>query len=124
MSVDREAVDALADAWDREPDTTWQPAGLPQFKKGDRVRIRLSAECRLTGPKDSPAGDLGLVGHHGEEDGRSGVVVDSWIPNPHVDAQGHPYRVRRDGPLIDGYRAGLYAASELILLDVSPETDQ
>ncbi len=94
----------------------WVPDGMA-FAVGDRVRIRISAECRLTGPAGSPAGDAGFVGHQPGEDGRLGIIRDPAILNPHMGAQGHVYLVRRDGPPIEGFYAGWYAASELIPLD-------
>ncbi len=90
----------------------WEP-WTPEI--GQPVRIRISGECELVGAPGTPAGDAGERGHRPEEDGRTGVVIEHplGINAAGLDAQGHRYRVRRDGPLIGGYRAGVYAAIEL-----------
>ncbi len=88
----------------------WQP------KVGDRVRVRLSAECNL---KWSTVGlssgrDYGAQRHAPEVDGVVGSVVEQ--PAFTNAPPGHPYPVRYDKPLWVGFNhvaGGNYAASEL-----------
>ena len=101
------------------------PAALRprEFKVGDRVRIRISAECRVKARDNSPSAALGhLRGHAPWEDGKTGTV----IPIPaYVDDngahQGHPYLVKWDQglDLHDGLgpvNGDFYASVELIPL--------
>jgi hypothetical protein len=101
----------------------WTPATLPRFKVGDRVRVRLSAECRANGRFVSAAtGQIrmeGIRGHLTVEDGRSGTVVA-------IVAGTHPLKVELDEPLplnpLTGNRLRFsrYAPIELEPLEVTP----
>jgi hypothetical protein len=75
-----DALVAVADGFDRTP---WEPPGLT-FKVGDRVRIRLSAECRATF-RYRPG-----EGHPTFLDGLTGWIIDVYANHP---ARGHHYGV-------------------------------
>jgi hypothetical protein len=100
-----------------DDDAQEMPAWLPRFQVGDRVRVRLSAECRQNWPTDNGHGD----GHQGEEDGRPGVIDRLWPVTDHPDwgCQSHPYSVRYDQSFPSGLRqshywsGGWYAITEL-----------
>lgn len=67
----------------------WRPA------VGDRVRVRLSAECQVQGGPLSYATEIGVRGHFAGEDGRLGTVINEGA-YPYLVAQGHLYEVRFD----------------------------
>ncbi len=103
--------DALSRFWDDEGDgrALWTPAGLPQLKVGDRVRIRLSAECEYCfveeAELDGRTGTIEAV-HH--EMGPRGDDSSDW--------RSHHYWVDFD-EVPRGYMStSHYAACELILL--------
>lgn len=86
------------------------PANLRprEFKVGDRVRVRLSAECRRFNGRRLP-GDTWLFGHSDACDGLVGVV-----DTLHDDQYGHPiFAVFRD---LDN-EGGFFEAIELEPLD-------
>lgn len=62
------------------------------FAVGDRVRIRISAECCRVWPLGSWAMRLGVIGHPPEHDGLTGEVVDV------SQGDDHPYLVDIDQP--------------------------
>lgn len=114
-AAEREAIDALSRAWDREPDAVWEPW---EPKVGDLVRVRLSSECSMQFwelGKDGQPDREQTVGHHWAADGEAGVVR-SICRAPFgplgLPSRGHSYQVESmlDGVLI------YYAASELIPL--------
>lgn len=131
MNVERAVVRALSEAWDREPDGIWEPAGVPRFQPGDRVRVRISLECDYClDPKFQQCYERALA-----DNGRTATVYDvdhdecscRWDDEPAgVDHLGHDVWVtwdeRRtyDDPVIEsvGFDAH-FAPSELILLDES-----
>jgi hypothetical protein len=123
MSVEREVVEALADVWDREPDTIWEP-WRPEV--GQRVQIRLSGECQheATSVHLVTGVEMGRAyGHPADLDGRTGQVGVAPTPSDLSWSDGHVYAVYLDEPLLvaDGVRVvGLaLAACELIPLDGS-----
>ncbi len=87
------------------------------FKIGERVRVRLSAECRevfanvgLNGPYDVIVDTH--IGHLLAEEGRMGTVIES----PLTKQTGHNIVVRLDHGIHSGggtMRAVSYAATEL-----------
>lgn len=88
---------------------------------GDRVRVRISAECRVQSEPEAPASRDGYqIGHAPWEDGKLGTVVNPpfwWDATPML-AQGHLYMVLWDEPadLGNGERpvnASSYAITEL-----------
>lgn len=103
----------------------WEPWSP---KVGDRVRVRISAECVPAMPLDSVFARAGCVHHHRAEDGAIGTVdrVDSVSRSGHR-VPGHPYHVAFDPGsmfpvqtrsaryLIEGM---VYAAIELEKIDV------
>lgn len=102
---------------EQDLDRPWIPEGTREFLVGDKVRIRLSAECCYV-----PLPLEGFVGHDSGEDGRLGKVIEfprGWFM-PH---DGHTLAVRFDDPLPTPHRLyspqfqGLYAPSELELLE-------
>ncbi len=97
----------------------WVPEGAREFREGDRVRVRLSGECRarFTGIR----GDT--WGHSAIEDGAVGIVgIDPFFRNPTTPS--HAIKVLFDPPLIDWpnwvrlHGMG-YAPSELELLEAA-----
>ena len=98
----------------------WKPAGMPEWKVGMRVRVRVSGECSVScvscwGAIFHKIGEgIGII----EADGRT----DKWTtvrcracgnlePTAHfIQRTGHRYAVR----IPDG--RGVFAASELTLL--------
>jgi hypothetical protein len=95
------------------------------FAVGQRVRIRVSAECRLAGTADSPLSGAGLRGHHPDEDGMMGRVIHRPIPDGILE-QGHTVTVVWDSAIIcDGARCscGAYAPTELELIEPLPAED-
>jgi hypothetical protein len=96
------------------PIEPWRP------KVGDRVRVRLNGECRVTftayGANDLIPRYSRHDGHHIAEDGQHGTVQ-LW-PSPIASCASHPYFVRFDSPIpmddSDGRLHGsIYAACEL-----------
>lgn len=114
MSVERDVVSAIADAWDAAPDGIWEPWAP---KVGDRVRVHLSAECQfeyLYGNRTK---------HFPESDGACGVIseIDGCGPGEHD--QGHRYTVRFSPQAVSlvnepGWLSShCFAAIELLPLD-------
>jgi hypothetical protein len=104
--------------WDRKPDEVWMPPGLV-FGIGDRVRIRLSKECR----QEWACGKPGLDGHDMACDGIVGTIIRRLPPGERSWSASHPYNVRV-APRIDsrdglGFNGLYLAASELI--PIAPE---
>lgn len=119
MSIEREVVEALADVWDRGPDTIWEPV---RFEVGDRVRVRLSGECKIAGEPGGPMATYGVVGCPLEFDGLSGVVADVTGWRGREPIQGHHIHVLFDEAVLwQGHRVkgDIFAACELIPLDGS-----
>jgi hypothetical protein len=88
---------------------------VPAFDIGDRVRIRVSAECAVLGETTSQQDTLDVAGHPAWMDGLTGTVI-GIDDAPELSVQRHPYLVRWDvGRVIDGlyFRRSHYAASEL-----------
>lgn len=94
----------------------WEPWVL---SVGQRVRVRLSAECQFRYPTTA-------IGHHPEMDGVAGVVsdapLDGFQPCDHsAHDPSHRYSVNFDAPvvLVRGYRhratslGQCFAAAEL-----------
>lgn len=109
---------ALADFWNREPDTVWEPPGLT-FTVGDRVQIRPSPECQVE-PDGGIAENEGIEGHFPEENGLIGEVREITTSGDSLARQGHHFRVRFEGVvMIRGWwcHGGRYAAAELVLID-------
>lgn len=98
-------------------DAPWLPEGARVPQPGDRVRVRLSGECRVRFALRDGAGEPqgSQAGHFAVEDGKTGVVM-RMIDYPH-----HQYVVALDVPTVC---AGMmiesigYCAHELELLDV------
>lgn len=100
----------------------WEPPGMWKPKVGDRVRIRLSAECRVSPHPDSTYARAGLPGHLAWEDGRTGEVT-TFPLHESLVTQGHRYTVLWDAPrTVNGERVdgGCYAACELTPLTDDP----
>lgn len=102
----------------------WVPASARPFRVGDRVRIRLSGECRRHPLPESLYGRLDIVGHHPNEDGLTGTVAMFLEPI----ADGHMVYVGTDDTFDIGSgketrRWISYAASELELLTPAPEAE-
>lgn len=92
----------------REYAEPWAPA------VGMRVRVRLSAECRVVPHPDSPQGEAGERGHSPWEDGITGVVIFDDVR--HL-GQGHRFLVAWDESrwYAQGWcNAAAYAAAELV----------
>ena len=91
----------------------WVPPGVRPFKIGDRVRVRLSGECRL--PQNVTT--HGYVEHYPEQNGMEGVVIDN-VGWPSADPA-HTYLVKL--PPVDfgswGVGGGTFAAIELELVE-------
>lgn len=110
---------AISSHLDREPDPAdacWEPEGL-RFELGDRVRVHLSAECRMTSAAPASIGAItGAPAHAEVEDGLIGTIED--CADPYVP--GHPYLVRFDRVIRIGQFlswGSAFAAAELIPLD-------
>jgi len=93
--ADDALVLAVAETWDRQP---WEPFS---FKIGDRVRIRLSAECAVQfwGPR-------GVRGHPDGIDGAAGVVTKMGPSNLAPWSDTHPICVTFDEPRMVQIRDG------------------
>lgn len=74
---------------------------------GQRVRVRLSGECRLIPLPESYHATLSRVGHELWEDGQTGTISGIDGPDDGLAAQGHPYEVCLDERYPLG--GGLYA---------------
>lgn len=89
----------------------------PQFKVGDRVRVRLSGECQVEGEWRNHGNmdfETGVYrGHPDHSNGLVGVVNHTSERYP-----GHPYRVGLKCPClpVGKKHAGYFAACELELL--------
>lgn len=116
----------MIDLTDRDLDRPWVPENARPFVVGDRVRVRLSAECRkrvlvrsvITGKVVNGRG----VGHRVESDGQIGTVID-WLPlfGP-PKKRTHNILVRYDHPIPLGgsqfsENGGGFAAIELELIE-------
>ena len=95
----------------------WEPQ---TFEIGQRVRVRLSAECQLKPCPGSYYDQIGQVGHPEHENGLTGTVTDfKQDERDFLAAQGHTIDVEYDidmRPTIgDGRqsRGGVYCALEL-----------
>ncbi len=107
----------------------WQPASAPTFQIGDRVRIRLSSECRALFRHFVPGSDAilrrGIFAHLPQEENRIGTIIPRVLDRiPTNDT--HCYLVRFDVPILLGRSRILshgYAASELELLSERSEDD-
>lgn len=89
---------------------------------GQRVRIRVSQECRVRPTDDSPQGLLGDLGHGAWEDGLTGIIGDTEGDpiEEELVRQGHRFLVWWDRP--QPYagvmtHGATYAATELEPLD-------
>jgi hypothetical protein len=122
MNIDDTPIATLADWWGRtdddDDDAPWEPPGMYRPKVGDRVRIRLSAEC----PEADQSRPV-MYGHEAWTDGAVGIVRrrDQTWPN-----DDHPYLVQlphedRGGRYIP--LTGYYAAVELVPLDDAATAD-
>jgi len=87
----------------------WEPI---TFAVGDRIRVRVSLECRVEWLTNFPPG------HPIEEDGVCGTVVSmpaQYVQEPWV--RSHPYAVAFDAPGIrvngEWWWGGMFAAVEL-----------
>lgn len=118
------------------PPRFWEPV---TFKAGDRVRVRLSGECRVPiWPKSWGAsnGEQWMHSSFGESyaNGLTGVVADPFDQYPFIDEEliaeavayyvehGHPYDVIFDEPIFFQNivnHGGMFAAVELELLEAS-----
>lgn len=93
-------------------------------KIGDRVRVRLSAECQRAVEPGSPGAISGQGSHAPQFDGLTGRIISPGIYAAVIAAvinRDHAYLVEFDQPItIDGYRhlvhGDAYAAAELELL--------
>ena len=77
---------------------------IPEFRLGQRVRVRLSGECpaRWTEPYDAEVyRRFGTIQHHPDEDGLVGEVVEA-PPTLAIPAPGHDIYVRFPAPVILG----------------------
>lgn len=87
----------MTNFFDQPPDALWQPW---QPKPGDRVRVRLSGECRAELPPECAGRLYGLVfAHEGIPDGVTGTVVamEGYGPNlAHFERIGHTTAVSFD----------------------------
>ena len=94
-------------------DAPWQP-WTPQV--GDRVRVRLSGECRRENDPNSPLSGAGVLeGHTLLRHGMTGTV-DRLCRHSDCVRYGHVYTVILDEPIRlgdDEYRADCFAAAEL-----------
>lgn len=94
----------------------WYRASVERtFRPGDRVAIRLSAECDLPVDAGSMAARDGIVGHYPVEDGWTGKVTGRYVP-ARFARRGHTVPVEWDEPWIhSGYRfrGQYYAPIEL-----------
>lgn len=118
---------ALSRFWDAPPKSeVWSPPGLPVFKVGDRVQIRLNGECQhVTRDIDALTGEIlspDVKGHPIEVNGRIGFVESIDDPVFSTPQDGHGYCVMFDdefwmkgGPLV----GMALAAIELRLLTTS-----
>lgn len=103
-----------------ERDGFWEPW---QPVVGQRVRVRLNAECRVKPEEDSPDSDLQIVGHHDDEDGSIGQIkaIFTEMESPLLVEQGHRFGVWWDGGMrkrgADWVLGNVYAAIELEPLD-------
>lgn len=85
------------------------------FKIGDRVRIRVSAECAVRGEDGGISSVLKAIWHPLWTDGLTGTIMDR-DDAPELSSQEHWYLVRWDfGRWVDGlyFRHAYYAAFEL-----------
>ena len=98
----------MIDSMPENLDAPWEPR---TFKVGDRVRIRLSGECRgrfrriATGEK---------IQHRRCSDGCVGRVVDV---QRHHD---HPYKIRIDPPIYDPDRGTYYNGGPFAAIELEP----
>ena len=82
---------------------------------GQRVRVRISAECQVRPDPGSGADRSGVIGHVEWEDGLTGVVMPHPVGEA-MAAQGHRYMVKWDQERIlddERFNASPYAAIEL-----------
>lgn len=106
------------------------------FKVGDRVRVRLSGECRQSPAPGCLSDQRGVPLHMDVDDGLTGVIVsdetvfehqDSFVATWMASASlnyyrsiGHPYNVLFDEPYVSGVDIAAYAAIELEPLTEEP----
>ncbi len=119
MSVDETNLNHWAEVWNDGSPPEWYRQMLAErvaaLQVGDRVRIRLSGECRLTPDPGTVHAQSEVSGHDPREDGRTGFVKEIDVNNS-LGVQGHPYGVFWDtlmecGPYF--VRGDWYAAVEL-----------
>ena len=93
------------------------------FRVGDRVRVRLSAECQKVPLKRSAQAEWGVTkGHCDWEDGLIGVVRHIRNVDHPATREGHPFSVVWDIRR-DGYSGAHYAAIELESIAAAPDAD-
>jgi hypothetical protein len=107
---------------DTRPDDLrpYEPPGAPRFAIGDRVRVRLSGECRALFRRYSHLGETyhsetPARTHFEQEDGQTGAVIERPAARKRSN-QGHDVLVEFDVPLdVPGSLmvAHGYAAAEL-----------
>jgi hypothetical protein len=98
----------------------WVPPGAREFQVGDRVKVRLSGECRLTFRRQRmQSGQIFASGvtHEREADQQTGIIKECETFD-----DGHSLHVRFDEEIEtpDGYLVlAWYAPSELDLLEAA-----
>lgn len=108
---------------EHNPHAPWRPEGMRDFVAGDRVRVRLSGECRATWMSYSLITNLptGPKAHHPLEEGRTGKVLRRPFGHP-AQREDHPHFVWYDDPMSTGEGlmvGGSYAPNELELLEAT-----
>ncbi len=92
----------------------WQP------KVGDRVRVRLSGECRIECLPLSPQGMAGLLGHPNTVNGQVGTIIAGELA--YYVHRGHPYKVQFDDPFQWNGRA--WPSTHLAAVELEPLEEQ